>query len=195
MTDDDSSPMNYYRAYRDIVEWLPEDAIIVGEGANTMDIGRTQMANSFPRHRLDAGTYGTMGVGLGYLIAAAVVHPDRPVIGVQGDSAFGFSGMELETICRYKLPVKLVILNNGGIASGLDSLPSDSPPPPEALLPRARYDGMMSSFGGKGIFVEQATELRGALKEAMAFDGPALVNVCIHPKAGRKPQKFEWLTT
>ena len=92
MVEDDSSPMNYYRAFRDIEDWLPDDAIIIGEGANTMDIGRTQMLNRRARHRLDAGTYGTMGVGLGFAIAAAVTNPDKPIVSVQGDSAFGFSG-------------------------------------------------------------------------------------------------------
>ena len=195
MINDDSAPMNYYRAYRDIVEWLPDDAIIVGEGANTMDIGRTQMPNRGARQRLDAGTYGTMGIGLGFLVAAAAVHPDRPVVGVQGDSAFGFSGMELETICRYRLPVKLILLNNGGIGGGMDELPEDKPIPASILTPGAHYEGVMEAFGGKGFYVTDPADLRAALDEAMAFDGPALVNVLIHPRAGRKPQQFEWLTT
>src|SRR5436190_19338685 len=94
MIDDDSAPTNYYRAFRDITPWIPENAIIVGEGANTMDIGRTQMPNRSPRTRLDAGSYGTMGVGMGMVMAAAAVHPDRPIVSVSGDSAIGFSGME-----------------------------------------------------------------------------------------------------
>jgi 2-hydroxyacyl-CoA lyase 1 len=195
MSDDDSAPMNYYRAFRDIEEWLPEDAIIIGEGANTMDIGRTQMANRSARHRLDAGTYGTMGIGLGFTIAAAVVHPDKPIVTVQGDSAFGFSGMELETACRYKLPIKLIVLNNGGIGGGMEELPTDKPIPPGVLTPGARYEGIMEALGGKGFFVEDPADLRGVLDEAMAFDGPAMVNVRINSRAGRKPQKFGWLTT
>ncbi|MFP6817615.1 MAG: oxalyl-CoA decarboxylase [Pseudomonadales bacterium] len=195
MIADDSSPMNYYRAYRDIEEWLPENAIIIGEGANTMDIGRTQMPNRSARTRLDAGTYGTMGVGLGFTIAAAVVHPDRPIVTVQGDSAFGFSGMELETACRYKLPIKLVVLNNGGIGGGLAELPADGPIPPFSLTPGAHYEGIMETLGGRGFYVEDPKDLRAALDEAMAFDGPAMVNVRIDPRAGRKPQQFGWLTT
>ena len=101
---------------------FPEDAIIIGEGASTMDIGRTQMMNRLARHRLDAGTYGTMGVGLGFAIAAAVTNPGKPVVSVQGDSAFGFSGMEIETIVRYNLPIKLIVLNNGGIGGGIGPL-------------------------------------------------------------------------
>lgn len=194
MVDDQSAPTNYYRAYKDIKDWLPEDAIIVSEGANTMDIGRTQMPNSLPRSRLDAGSYGTMGVGLGFAIAAATVCPARPVVAVEGDSGFGFSGMEVETLCRYQLPVKIVLLNNGGIGGGLDELPQDKPIPAPFLTPRARYDLMMESFGGKGILVEDPKDLRAALDEAMAFAGPALVNVILAPRAGRKPQQFEWLT-
>ena len=195
MIDDESSPMNYYRAYRDIEAWLPEDAIIIGEGANTMDIGRTQMANRSPRHRLDAGTYGTMGIGLGFAVAAAVAQPDKPIVSVQGDSAFGFSGMEIETMVRYNLPVKMVVLNNGGIGGGMGPLKPGQRVPPPILTYGARYDGMLEALGGKGLYVEDPADLRAALDEAMAFDGPALVNVPIHPQAGRKPQQFGWLTT
>ena len=195
MIDDDASPMNYYRAYRDIVDWLPEDAIIIGEGANAMDIGRTQMPNRAARHRLDAGTYGTMGIGLGFAIAAAVTNPDKPVVSVQGDSAFGFSGMEIETMLRYDLPVKMIVLNNGGIGRGVGPLKKNETVPPGILTYGARYEGMVEALGGKGLFVEDPAKLRGALDEAMTFDGPALVNVVLDPTASRKPQKFGWLTT
>jgi 2-hydroxyacyl-CoA lyase 1 len=194
MIADDSEPMNYYRAFRDITEWMPEDAIIVSEGANTMDIGRTQMPNSTARSRLDAGSYGTMGVGMGFAIAAATVHPDRPVVAVEGDAGFGFSGMEVETACRYKLPIKIIVLNNGGIGGGVEKLRSDRPVPPSILTPGARYDKMMASFDGLGILVKDPADLRAALDEAMAFDGPALINVLLHPRAGRKPQEYQWHT-
>ena len=195
MVDDDSSPMNYYRAYKDINEWLPDDAIIIGEGANTMDIGRTQMLNSRARHRLDAGTYGTMGIGLGFAIAAAVTSPGQPVVSVQGDSAFGFSGMEIETIVRYKLPIKLIVLNNGGIGGGIGPLEDGQTVPPGILTYGAHYEGIMEALGGKGYYVEDPNELRGVLDDAMAYDGPVLINVPLNPRAGRKPQQFGWLTT
>ena len=195
MIDDDSSPMNYYRAYKDINEWLPDDAIIIGEGANTMDIGRTQMINSRARHRLDAGTYGTMGVGLGFAIAAAVTNPDQPIVSVQGDSAFGFSGMELETIVRYKLPIKLIVLNNGGIGGGIGPLKDGQTVPPGILTYGAHYEGMIEVLGGKGYYVEDPKDLRSTLDEAMAYDGPVLINIPLNPRAGRKPQQFGWLTT
>ncbi len=196
MIDDNSAPTNYYRALKDISAWTPENAVIIGEGANTMDIGRTQLPNKNPRLRLDAGTYGTMGIGMGFAIAAAVVHPDRPIISVSGDSAIGFSGMEMETACRYNLPIKIVVLNNGGIGSGTEKYPDDPfANPPRALISGARYDKMMEAFGGKGWFIDDPKDLRAALDEATAFKGPALVNVKLHPNAGRKPQEFGWLTT
>ena len=137
-----------------------------------------------------------MGIGMGFAIAAAVVHPDRPIISVSGDSAIGFSGMEIETACRYNLPVKVVVLNNGGIGSGTEKYPEDPfNNPPRALIAGARYDKMMESFGGKGWFVEDPKDLKKALADAMKFKGPALVNVVLSPTAGRKPQEFGWLMT
>ncbi|MFP6749862.1 MAG: oxalyl-CoA decarboxylase [Alphaproteobacteria bacterium] len=195
MIEDESAPTNYYRALKDISAWATEDAVIIGEGANTMDIGRTQLPNAAPRLRLDAGTYGTMGIGMGFAIAAATVHPDRPIISVSGDSAIGFSGMEIETACRHNLPIKIVVLNNGGIGKGIAEFPTDGPLPPGVLTIGARYDLMMEAFGGKGFFVEDPKDLAGVLEQAKAHDGPALVNVVLHPEAGRKPQQFGWLTT
>ncbi|MFT7597549.1 MAG: 2-hydroxyacyl-CoA lyase 1 [Acidimicrobiales bacterium] len=194
MQADDSSPMNYYRAFRDIAEWLEPDDIIVGEGANTMDIGRTQMPNVNPRHRLDAGSYGTMGIGLGFAIAAAVCNPGQRVVTVQGDSAFGFSGMEMETICRYQLPVIVVILNNNGIGGGESELPDDAPPPPNMYLPTARYEKIAEAFGAGSFYVEDPADLRKALDDAAALNGPAIVHARLDPKAGRKPQAHGWLT-
>ena len=195
MLEDDSTPTNYYRALRDIRAWAGESAVIIGEGANTMDIGRTQLPNAQPRLRLDAGSYGTMGIGMGFAIAAAAVHPDRPIISVSGDSALGFSGMEIETACRYGLPIKIVVLNNGGIGRGVAEFAEGEQIPPFALTIGARYDRMMEAFGGKGFHVEDPADLAPALDAASAHDGPALVNVILHPEAGRKPQQFRWLTT
>jgi 2-hydroxyacyl-CoA lyase 1 len=197
MIDDNSAPTNYYRAFKDISAWLPDNAVIIGEGANTMDIGRTQMPNKDARLRLDAGTYGTMGIGMGFVVAAAVVHQDRPIVSVSGDSAIGFSGMEMETVCRYQLPVKIVVLNNGGIGGGIGELPADrlGATPPRVLIHGARYDKMMEAFGGAGFYVEDPKDLKSALDQAMAFKGPALVNVKLHHAAGRKPQQFHWHTS
>ena len=195
MIDDNSAPTNYYRAFKDISAWLPDNAVIIGEGANTMDIGRTQMPNKNARLRLDAGTYGTMGIGMGFTIAAAVAHPDRPIVSVFGDAAIGFSGMEIETACRYNLPVKIIVLNNGGIGGGMESFPEDrSQLPPRVMAIGSGYEKIMEAFGGKGWYVDDPKDLRKALDEAMAYPGPALVNVKLHHAAGRKPQEFNWHT-
>jgi len=194
MAADDRVPMNYYRAFRDIREAIPRDAIIVSEGANTMDIGRTQLDNRDPRTRLDAGTYGTMGVGFGFAIAAAVVQQERPVVSVVGDSAFGFSGMELETICRYRLPITTIVLNNGGIGGGVEDWPADRPLPPSALSRTARYERVVEAFGGQGYYVEDPAELRPALDKAISSGQPSVVHVLIAPDADRKPQQFHWKT-
>ena len=193
MEDDDSEPMGYYRVLREVRDLLPRDAIICSEGANTMDIGRTVLPNFEARHRLDAGTYGTMGVGLGFAIAAAVVHPDKKVVAIEGDSAFGFSGMEVEVACRYRLPITFVIVNNNGIGGGFAELDPENIPP-SAYTIDARYERVIEAFGGKGYFVKRSSELGPILKEAFADPMPNIVNVMIDPRAQRKPQKFEWLT-
>jgi 2-hydroxyacyl-CoA lyase 1 len=191
---DEAAPANYFRALRDVAAWMPKNAILSAEGAGTMDIGLTQLNVSDARSCLNAGTYGTMGVGLGHAIAACVVHPDRPVIHLSGDSAIGFSGMEMETLVRYNLPAKIVVLNNGGIGPGMSEIPQDPMfnLKPNALIYGARYDRVMEAFGGRGFFVEDPKKLPGALEEAMHFRGPALVNVVISQGSARKPQQFRW---
>jgi 2-hydroxyacyl-CoA lyase 1 len=192
--DDEQGPANYYRALRDVAAWMPKDAILSAEGAGTMDIGLTQLPSFNARSVLNAGTYGTMGVGLGQAIAAALSDPSRPVVHLSGDSAIGFSGMEMETLVRYNLPVKIVVLNNGGIGPGMPEIP-ENPMfnlKPNALIYGARYDKVMEAFGGKGLFVKEPKDIRKALDEAMAFKGPALVNVVLSQGSTRKAQQFAW---
>jgi 2-hydroxyacyl-CoA lyase 1 len=192
--DDDTGPANYYRALKDVASWMPKNAVLSAEGAGTMDIGLTQLPSSNARSVLNAGTYGTMGVGLGQAIAACICNPGRPIVHLSGDSAIGFSGMEMETLVRYNFPVKIVVLNNGGIGPGMPEIPKDPmfKLKPNALIYGARYDRMMEAFGGKGFFVEDPKKIRGALDEAMNFPGPALVNVVISQGATRKAQQFKW---
>ena len=188
-------PMNYYRALREIRDAIPRDAIIASEGANTMDIGRQVLPNFFPRTRLDAGSFGTMGVGLAYAIAAAATFPDRRVICLEGDSAFGFSGMEVETACRYELPITFVILNNNGIGGGPnvhDTNPLTASP--RAYTGQAHYEKVIEAFGGKGYFVERPEEIRPALDAAARSKMPSLINIMIDINANRKKQQFAWLT-
>lgn len=194
MFEDDSVPMNYYRVLREIRDILPRDAIIASEGANTMDIGRTVLPNFLPRHRLDAGSFGTMGVGLAFAIAAQAVHPEKRVVAVEGDSAFGFSGMEVEVACRYNMPITFIILNNNGISGGPSTLDPSRPVMPVAYVPQARYERVIEAFGGEGYFVETPDQLKPTLERAFASGKPNVVNIMISPQATRKPQQFGWLT-
>jgi oxalyl-CoA decarboxylase len=182
----DPHPMQFMgalKAVRDVVHARPE-TYIVNEGANALDIARNVIDMHVPRHRLDSGTWGVMGIGMGYAIAAAVESGGAPVVAVEGDSAFGFSGMELETICRYKLPVVTIIMNNGGVYRGDDVNPLDDAPSPTTLMLAARHDLMIEAFGGKGYRATTPAEVTAALTEALASGGPALIDCVIDPSAG-----------
>jgi 2-hydroxyacyl-CoA lyase 1 len=193
MLSDNSEKMNYYHAFSIIKNLLPDDAIVVSEGANTMDIGRTQMTHSLPRKRLDAGTHGTMGVGLGFAIAAALVEPGKRVVAVEGDSAFGFSGMEVDTACRYDLPIIFIIFNNGGIGSGFDNKRDKKGiKNVSALSHTAHYEVMAEAFGGDGYFVKTMDEFQNAFSTALSKNNTAVINVLIDPMADRKKQEFAW---
>ncbi|KAH9488516.1 2-hydroxyacyl-CoA lyase 1 [Bulinus truncatus] len=208
MCKDGTVPLNYYAAFSEVQRAIPKDSIIINEGSNTMDIGRTMLPNLKPRHRLDAGTFGTMGVGIGFAIAAAIYCrdycPDKRVVCVQGDSAFGFSGMEIETIARYRLPVVIIIFNNNGISYGIKEETWEKAEkagdlflsvPPNALEPNTRYEKLIEAFGGKGYYVQTRDELRNSLETAIRDDKtPSIVNVMIDPGAQRKTQEFFWLT-
>lgn len=135
-------------------------------------------------NRLDAGTWGTMGVGMGYAIASSVCNPHRSVIALEGDSAFGFSGMEVETIIRYNLPIVIVVFNNNGIYGGTEKSADPADPAPTSFVPNARYERIAEAFGGLGYWVETAEQLGKALKESLESKKPALLNVIIDPSAG-----------
>jgi oxalyl-CoA decarboxylase len=178
----DPSPMNFtsaLRAVRNAMQKYP-DVYLVNEGANTLDFARNVIDMDKPRHRLDTGTWGVMGIGMGYAIAAATV-TGKPVVAVEGDSAFGFSGMELETICRYRLPVVTVIFNNSGIYRGD---PSGAKPSPTGFVENARYDKLIEAFGGVGYHATDTATLTRVLDEAIAAGKPALINAVIDPAAG-----------
>jgi oxalyl-CoA decarboxylase len=180
------SPMNFHSALnvvRDLVQQYP-DAILVNEGANTLDFTRSIVDMYQPRKRLDVGTWGIMGIGMGYAVAAAVV-TGKPVIAIEGDSAFGFSGMEVETICRYNLPVCVVVFNNNGVYAGTDKNPTGGPDvAPTVFVKNARYDMMMQAFGGKGYHATTPDQLRSAMSEAIASGRPSLINAVIDETAG-----------
>jgi oxalyl-CoA decarboxylase len=181
----DPHPMRFYgalRAVRDVLREHP-DAYVVNEGANALDFTRNVIDMHLPRHRLDSGTWGVMGIGMGYAIAAAV-ESGAPVVAIEGDSAFGFSGMELETICRYRLPIVVIILNNGGVykGDGVNTVSAD--PSPTTLMRRAHHDRLIEAFGGTGYHVATPAQLTTALTEALASGGPALIDCVIDPTDG-----------
>jgi len=195
MYDDHSTPLQYYPALKSIDDALERDAIIVAEGASTMDISRTVLNNYEARTRLDAGSFGSMGLGHGFAVAAQVEYPNRRVLCLQGDGAFGFAGTECEVAVRYNLPITWVVFNNGGIGGHTQEQIDSGTVPPGAMSPGARYDLMMEGLGGKGYQAETIDELNAALDDAFKLGGPSLINVPIAADAKRKPQKFGWLTS
>jgi oxalyl-CoA decarboxylase len=178
--------MNFHSALavvKDIVEANPE-AILVNEGANALDFTRSIVNMFKPRKRLDVGTWGVMGIGMGFCVGAAVVTGQR-VIAIEGDSAFGFSGMEVETICRYNLPVCVVILNNNGVYRGTDVNPTGGADvAPTVFVKNARYELLMEAFGGAGVHAKTPAELRAGMEEAIRSGKPTLINAIIDETAG-----------
>ena len=181
-----SAPMDFHAALgalRAVIKERP-DAILVNEGANTLDLARGVIDMYQPRQRLDVGTWGVMGIGMGFAIAAAI-ETGKPVLAVEGDSAFGFSGMEVETICRYNLPVCVVIFNNNGIYRGTDvNTAGGSDPATTVFVKDSRYDKMMEAFGGVGVQATTPDELKRAVDKAMDSGKPTLINAAIDPAAG-----------
>ena len=182
----DPKPMNFHSALavvRDIVKANPE-AMLVNEGANALDFTRSIVDMYKPRKRLDVGTWGVMGIGMGFAVAAAV-ESGQPVIAIEGDSAFGFSGMEVETICRYNLPVCIVIMNNNGVYKGTDkNLSGGSDVAPTVFVKDARDEKLMEAFGGVGVYATTPAELRKGMEEAIRSRKPTLINAIIDETAG-----------
>ena len=182
----EAAPMNFHgalRAIRDVLKAHP-DINLVNEGANTLDYARSIIDQYQPRKRFDSGTWGIMGIGMGFAVGAAVVS-GKPVVAIEGDSAFGFSGMELETICRYDLPVTTIIFNNNGVYKGTDVNPTGGKDvAPTVFVKNARYDKMIEAFGGIGYHATTPEELTRALQEAIAAGKPALINAVIDETAG-----------
>jgi oxalyl-CoA decarboxylase len=180
------TPMNFHSALavvRDIIKANP-DAILVNEGANALDFTRSIVDMYKPRKRLDVGTWGVMGIGMGFSVAAAVVSGQQ-VIAIEGDSAFGFSGMEVETICRYDLPVCVVIMNNNGVYRGDEKNPTGGrDPAPLVFVKDARYEKLMEAFGGVGVHATTPAQLRSAMEEAIRSRRPTLINAVIDETAG-----------
>ncbi|KAJ2809460.1 hypothetical protein H4R20_000080 [Coemansia guatemalensis] len=193
-------PMSYYRAFYEIKQRLPPDVVFVSEGANTMDIARTVFDFHSPRRRLDCATFANMGVGMGFAIAAQLHYPDSRVVAVVGDSAFGFSAMELETAVRSRLPLIVIVINNNGIYYGLESEEygnlerQGQQLPTTALLPGVRYELIAEAVGGRGELVKTPEKLATAVETALAHrNGLTLINCLIKP-GGYQKLDFAWMS-
>jgi oxalyl-CoA decarboxylase len=188
-------PMTHWSALavaKPIIEANP-DVILVNEGANTLDDTRDAINMSLPRHRIDCATWAIMGMGMGSAIGAAVA-TGKSVVAIEGDSAFGFSGMDFSTICRYKLPVTVCIFNNGGIYNGIGKpLVDTSDPAPTTLDVDARYDMMGAAFGSKSYYATTPQQFADALKEAIASKAPALIDVQLAADAGQESGHIGYL--
>lgn len=188
-------PMTHWSALgavKKVLEAHPE-IILVNEGANTLDDCRNAIDMSVPRHRIDCATWAIMGMGMGMSIGATVA-TGSSVVAVVGDSAFGFSGMEVSTICRFKLPVTVVVFNNGGIYNGVGvNLSKDGDPAPTTLDATARYDKVIEAFGGQPFNVTTPDELAKALEEGIASRKPTLINVVLNPASGEESGHIGYL--
>lgn len=190
-----TQPMTHWTALgviKPILESNP-DIILVNEGANTLDDTRDTIDMSLPRKRVDCATWAIMGMGMGSAIGAAVATGDR-VVAIEGDSAFGFSGMDFSTICRFKLPVTVVIFNNGGIYNGIGvNLSKNGDPAPTTLDINARYDKLGDAFGAKTYYVTTPDELKAAFTEAIASKAPALIDVQLAADSGKESGHIGYL--
>jgi oxalyl-CoA decarboxylase len=187
--------MDFYSALGAIKGVLADkpEVYLVNDGANTLDIARNVIDMHLPRKRLDSGTWGVMGISMGYAIGAAVVS-GKPVVAIDGDSAFGFSGMEIETMCRYHLPIVTVVFNNGGIYRGDDvNRGGGADPGPTVLMKHARYEMLIEAFGGVGYSAVDPQGLAKALTEALAAGQPALINCAIDSTAGMESGHIGYL--
>ena len=188
-------PMTHYNALGAIkkVTDANHDVYIANEGANALDDCRDIIDMYLPRHRLDCGTWGVMGVGLPYAIGAAVT-TGKPVISIHGDSAFGFDGMEVETICRYNLPVTVVVLNNGGVYRGdFENLGDNGDPSPLTLSAKGHYEKIMEAFGGTGYYATTPEEVEKYVAAGVASGKPTMVCVELSVHSGKESGHISYL--
>lgn len=190
-----ATPMDHWTALgviKPIMESNP-DIILVNEGANTLDDTRDSINMSLPRHRVDCATWAIMGMGMGSMVGAAVA-TGKKVVAIEGDSAFGFSGMDFSTACRFGLPCTVVVFNNGGIYNGVGKpMDNTADPAPTTLDINARYDKLGEAFGAKAYYVQTPDELQKAFTEAIASGKPCLINVQLAADSGKESGHIGYL--
>ncbi len=182
----DATPMTPHRLLREVRDVLPRETIITVDGQVVLATGRQVLQSYTPASRLNSGSNGCMGVGVPFAIGAALARPGVPVLSVNGDSAFGFNGMEIETALRVNAPVVFLIDNNQGImGSVLESRLFEQPQDERVAMytPGARYDRMMAAFGGYSEHVERPEEVGPAVRRAFASGRAALIDAAIDPAA------------
>jgi acetolactate synthase-1/2/3 large subunit len=181
--DDDRAPLHPMRLYRELGDVLDRDAIVIGDGGDFVSFAGRVMDTYQPGCWLDPGPFGCLGCGPGYALAAKLAHPDRQVVLLLGDGAFGFSGMEFDTLARHAVNVVGVMGNNGIWA--LEKHPMEflyGYSVAADLRPGTRYDEVVAALGGHGELVERPADLRPALERAFSAGAPALVNVLTDPE-------------
>ena len=180
--DDDRAPLHPMRLYRELATVLDRDAIVIGDGGDFVSYAGRVVDTYQPGCWLDPGPFGCLGSGPGYALAAKLAHPDRQVVLLLGDGAFGFGGMEFDTLARHGVDVVGVMGNNGIWA--LEKHPMEflyGYSVAADLVPERRYDQMVEALGGHGELVREPADLRPALERAFAAGKPALVNVLTDP--------------
>ncbi|MSQ13020.1 MAG: hypothetical protein EXR47_02535 [Dehalococcoidia bacterium] len=194
MVNSNDAPMNMYAMYREMTKMMARDATVTADGENTMALSRVMVPNYLPRHRIDAGESGCMGVSTPYAIGMQVARPGKQVFSFNGDYAFGWNGFEVETAARYNLPIIYVVANNvsvGGPGHAELGTRLESPEQPEGI----HYDKVMEAFGGDGYFIERLDQVRPALEKALSAHKPSLLNVVIDKRQRRKEQAYTWMTS
>lgn len=184
----DTVPMTHQNALGAIKRVLDKnhDVYVTNDGANTLDDCRDIVDMYLPRHRLDCGTWGVMGVAMPYAVAAAVT-TGKPVVSISGDSAYGFAPLEVETATRFDLPIVTIVLNNGGIYRGdFEDLGDSGDPSPLTLDATAHYEKVGEAFGVTGYYATTPAEVEADLTEALASGKPAFIHVQLSIHSGKE---------
>ena len=184
----DNTPIHPLRLCKEVRDFLKRDAILVVDGQEILNYGRQSIPTFTPGHRLNSGAFGCMGVGLPFGVGAKVAKPDTQVVVLHGDGSYGINAMEIDTAVRHRIPVVIVISNNGGWTANTSwTLPL---PKPGRNLGHTRYDRVAMELGAHGEFVEKPSEIRPALERAYASGKPAVVNVITDDQARAQTVRF-----